>query len=49
MNMLGEMKMVVKGVVGRNHGMAVIFKLLLVLKKLTDLAMHIYILDTAKC
>jgi len=35
MNMLlGEMKMVVKGVVGRNHGMPVIFTLLLVLKKL---------------
>jgi hypothetical protein len=35
MNMLlGEMKRVVKGVVGRNHGMAVIFTLLLVLNKL---------------
>jgi len=35
MNMLlGEMRMVVKGVVGRNHGMAVIFTLLLVLNKL---------------
>jgi len=34
MNMLGEMRVVVKVVVGRNHGMAVIFTLLLVLKKL---------------
>ena len=33
--LLGEMRMVVKGMVGRNHGMmAVIFALLLVLNKL---------------
>jgi hypothetical protein len=34
MNVLGEMKVVVKGVAGRNHGMAVIFTLLVVLNKL---------------
>jgi len=35
MNMLlGDIRMVVKSVVGRNHGMAVIFSLLLVLNKL---------------